>query len=214
MAMTLDDLTNLAIGNARRPAGQQVHMEYARDLDASDLGLILNPPPKGTLTSPLARLRNTHHMLARLLAEGRGNAEASLITGYSPSRISILRNDPAFASLMEYYSTQVEAKYLDVHERLAALGLSTIDELQERLESDPDSFKNRELMELAEFALDRSLTKDSRKASPTGAPAIAITFVGAPPTGPRAGSETIDGTLASEGSPVTIDDLFPLPEAP
>lgn len=216
MSYSLDDLTNLAIGNARRPAGPQVYMEFARNLDASDLDLILNPPPKGITTSPLARLRNTHHMLARLLSEGRSNSEASLVTGYSPSRISILRNDPAFASLMEYYSTQVEAKYLDVHERLAALGLSSIDELQERLENDPNSYTNKELMALAEFALDRSVTKDSRKAGPGGAPAIAITFVGAPASPPKGGAETIDGTLApgEPSSDTSPEGLFPFRQAP
>jgi hypothetical protein len=117
-------------------------------------------------------------MLARLLAEGRKSEECSLITGYSTTRIWILKQDPAFKDLVAYYAAQTEAKFLDVHERLAALGMSTLDELQERLESDPDGFKNRELMELAEFALDRSVTKDSRKGGPQGTPpAVAITFV-------------------------------------
>lgn len=216
MALSLDDLTNIAIGQARRPTtvGAGVFLEFSRNLDESDLDLVLNPPPKGITTSPLSRLRNSHHMLARLLAEGRGNSEAALVTGYSPSRISILRGDPAFASLVEYYSTQVEAKYLDVHERLAMLGLSSVDELQERLENDPDSYSNKDLMALAEFALDRSVTKDARKGGPGGgtAPAIAITFVGSPSGPPKGGSVTIDGVPMSEpaeGGAGTADDHTP-----
>jgi len=80
-----------------------------------------------------------------------------MITGYSPSRISILQADPAFAELVAYYATQAEQVYLDVHQRLAALGIASMDELQERLESDPESFKNRELMSLVELTMDRTV---------------------------------------------------------
>jgi len=173
-------------------------MEQVRELTGADLELIHNPPPKGIVATPLSRIRNSHHMLARLLASGKKPGEVSLITGYSPSRVSVLQNDPAFKELVEYYSTQVEAKYLDVHERLASLGLSTLDELQERLESDPQAFKNRELLELAEFALDRSVTKEARKGGGNGAggpPAISISFVGAPVPieAPKAKPFTLDG---------------------
>lgn len=200
--LSLDDLTNIAIGSARGAKRQVVQMSYVRDLNAGDLDLILNPPPKGSLTTPLARLRASHHFLARLLAEGRRPGECSLMTGYSPSRISILQNDPAFMDLVAYYKEAAEVKYLDVHERLASLGMATLDELQERLEEQPDGFKNRELLELAEFALDRSVTKDARKGGPNGntAPAINVTFVGQAP------GALPQGTLAPSFSrPVEID---------
>lgn len=181
---TLDDLTNLAIGSARGRRAAPLSMSVVRELNAADLELILNPPPQGITATPLSKLRHSHHMLARLLAEGRKPGECAMMTGYSPSRISILQNDPAFQELISYYKDNVEAKYLDVHERLAALGLSSLDELQERLENNPEDFKNRELMELAEFAMDRSLTKEARKggAQQAGAvvPSVNVVFVGAP----------------------------------
>lgn len=203
MTFTLDDLASLAIGSARGRKGKQVSMEVVRELQVSDLDLIQNPPPQGVVTSPLAKLRHSHHMLARLLAQGTRPGECSMMTGYSLSRISILQNDPAFRELISYYAANVEAKYLDVHERLASLGLSSLDELQERLDQDPDSFKNKELMDLAELALDRSVTKDARKGGPPGAsipPTINVTFVGSPapqvttaPAGPLLDGEVVNG---------------------
>lgn len=196
----IEQLTTLAIGSARGKRSEPLFAAYERDLNAGDVELILAPPPKGITTKPLAKLRSTHHFLARLLAEGRKNEECSVITGYSPSRISILKNDPAFQELLSYYATQTEVRYLDVHERLAALGMSTIEELQERLENDPGSLKNRELMELAEFALDRSLTKEARKQGPGGGapPAISVTFIAAPE--PSAPSLPPSRPIAIEGS--------------
>lgn len=200
--MDFIDLENIAIGSARGRKAQPLHMAFSRELNESDLALILNPPEKGITTAPLLRLRNTHHMLARLLAEGRKPGECSLVTGYAPSRISTLQNDPAFKELIAYYSQNVEAKYLDVHERLATLGMATLDELQERLEEAPEGFKNRELIELAEFALDRSVTQDQRKGQAQGgAPAISVTFVSAP-AGPQAlpvRSAPIDLEVLPEG---------------
>lgn len=203
MTFTLDDLASLAIGSARGRKGKQVSMEVVRELQVSDLDLIQNPPPQGVVTSPLAKLRHSHHMLARLLAQGTRPGECSMMTGYSLSRISILQNDPAFRELISYYAANVEAKYLDVHERLASLGLSSLDELQERLDQDPDSFKNKELMDLAELALDRSVTKDARKGGQPGAsipPTINVTFVGSPapqvtaaPATPLLDGEVVNG---------------------
>lgn len=181
--MDLEQLIALGLPAKRRPKSVVDTAVYMRDLGEQDVPLLLNPPRMGIENKPLTRLRNTHHMLARLIAEGRNNTEAALATGYAPTRVTLLRNDPAFQELVAHYKSQAEHKWVDVQERLAMLGMSTLDELQDRLEADPDSFKNRELMELAQMTLDRSVTKDARKGGGGGPPpAVAITFVqGGPP---------------------------------
>lgn len=175
--LTLEDLGLLATvpsARGRRPAPLQ--LEYVRDIDASDASALLAPAPKGSTTPSVLTLRNTHHQLARLLASGIKQAEISLMTGYSQSRISILKNDPAFAELIEYYKTQTEQRYLDIHEKLATVGTAVVEELAERVED--GKLTNRELMEFGEFCLDRSLTPQGRT-QPTGGAgvAIAINFV-------------------------------------
>lgn len=141
----------------RRPT-LQITACYKRDLNQSDIRALWDLP-NGALestTGTLVKLRFQHHALARLIAEGRPDTESSLITGYDPARISILKRDPAFSSLVQYYKEQVKEVFVNVHERLAALGLNTVEELMQRLDETPDSFTNRELMELAALGLDRS----------------------------------------------------------
>jgi hypothetical protein len=132
-------------------------MALLRELTDEDLDRLKHAEPLGSEAPPLAKLRHAHHSLARLVAEGRKGVEISLITGYSPSRISILKQDPAFKELVSYYAEQAEAKYLNVHERLAALGITTVEELQARLDENPERFSNRELRELMAEAFGRSV---------------------------------------------------------
>lgn len=174
------------IGSARGRRSAHLELVILRELNEGDLDLLANPPPQGQITQPLQRLRHTHHMLARLIAEGRPGVECSMITGYCQSRISILQKDPAFQELVSYYAQQTEAKYLDVHERLAALGIDTIEELHERLHTEPGKISTRELMELAELTLDRSVAppKGGAKAIGGGAGPVQVNINFVPP-GPQ-----------------------------
>lgn len=144
--------------SARGRRQAELHGQVRRELNESDVARLWAIPDGGlgSTATPLQKIGFAHHSLAKLLAEGRTNAECSLITGKSPSRISILKNDPAVAELIEYYKTQAEAIYINVHERLATLGLSSIEELHSRLDENPDAFSARELMELAALGFDRS----------------------------------------------------------
>jgi len=156
---------------------------YDRELTLEDLDQMAKP--KGSSTPPIKRLRTQHHHLARLLAEGRREVECSAMTGYSQSRISILKNDPAFAELIEHYKTEAAAAYVNVHERLAALGVTCLEELQARVDEDPEKFSNKELRELAAMLLDRSV---------------------APPKGVQGGQGQASG-------PATINIQFVQPQA-
>ena len=135
----------------RKPRKKSVIWEVVRSLTPEDITLLNTtlPAPRQTLS----QIRHSHHQLAQLLAEGKPNSEAALLTGYSPTYISILKDDPTFQELVAYYSAQTELVFVDVLERMKALGLSTLDELQARLEADPSDFSNRELMEQVELML-------------------------------------------------------------
>lgn len=161
-----------ARGGAKRP--QELALQYVRDLNAGDLDLILNPPEVGAKVPVIKQLRHTHHLAARLLAEGRKPGEVSLMTGYANSTISNLQTDPAFGELVEYYKQQKDGAWLEVNERLAALGLSFADELQNRLEESPEVYSVGQLLEGAKAFLDRSITK-AQGASSLGGVAPAVT---------------------------------------
>jgi hypothetical protein len=182
MSNPILDLENISLGSARGRKAKPFYAQVQRELNAGDLEVLLNPPEVGEGLAIVKKMRNTHHMLARLLAEGRPPGECALVTGYSSSRISILQNDPAFKELVAYYRGQAQEKFLNVHERLASLGLAAIDELQERLEEDPDGFSKRELLDLGIAMMDRSVTQPKTGPGGGSGPAVAlqVTFVESP----------------------------------
>lgn len=135
-----------------------ISISKVRDLNEGDIKALWDLPEGGLeSTTPLVRtIRASHHTLARCLAEGKKGEECQLITGYSVSRISELQKDPTFAQLVEYYKGQIEGVFINVYERLAALGIDSIDELQKRLDESPEDFTLNQLMELAKMTLDRA----------------------------------------------------------
>ncbi len=157
--MNLDEIIDSVVApSGRGKRATSVSATVRRPLTKADVDALWAIPEGGlgAVAPPLQRIRFQHHSLARLLAEGRSQEECALITGFSPSRISILKADPSFAELLTSYKSMTDEVYVNVHERLAGLGLNTIEELMERLDTDPDSFSNNTLIELSKLTLDRS----------------------------------------------------------
>jgi len=142
-------------------APESLAVELARSIDESDLALLgaLEAPPI-TANEPIGqgvkRLRDSHHALARLLAGGVSNLEASSITGYSPGYITTLKGDPSFKELIEFYRSNLDLAQADVTFRLTALNLSFIGELQDRLEANPAGMSNSFVLEAVKVLSDRT----------------------------------------------------------
>ena len=133
-------------------------VEFVKELGEEELPLLLQPGKVKAPVAALARVKTSHHLLARLLAEGRKAVEASAISGYSQMTIAVLQNDPAFQELVAHYKALVDQEFVSVQERLATLGDDVLDELSDRVR-DPDkvaAMSVRELKEILETALDRS----------------------------------------------------------
>lgn len=133
-------------------------MTYERDLNQADFDALWSLPDGGlrSVTPPLQKLRHRHHALARTLAMGASESEASLVTGYQPASISILKQDPAFKELLKYYADQKEEILVDFFERLKMLSIHTADELLDRLDADPDAFSIDDLQKILTLAADRT----------------------------------------------------------
>jgi len=162
--MSDDDLDGYSLGDlglrvpsSRGAPRSKLFYGYERDLNHGDLAILVSNPNRETSTPSIQKLKQSHHTLARLLAEGTSGVEAAAITGYSMSRISILKLDPAFCELMEYYASQQKEIYLNVHQRLASLGLDALEELHDRL-NDPEqpAMSNKELQDLVALSFDRA----------------------------------------------------------
>ena len=150
--MSVESILGLRIaGNTRR----SVTLGPERPLTEEDV-LSLDKPRDST-PPPIVKLRERHHSLARIIASGEmDDAAASIITGYSASRISILRADPTFQALVEHYRENLTTRYYDMHQKLADLGEATVDEIAQRIEDGGESMDLGDLLNIAKFAADRS----------------------------------------------------------
>ena len=87
---------------------------------------------------------------------------------------------------MAYYEGKVEQEYVDGLERMQVLGLSALDELQARLEADPEGWTKRELMELAELLLIKQRLPGERREVSPGGVRVNVQFVTAESSRPPA----------------------------
>ena len=143
-------------GKGRRPA--PIHYGQPRALTEADIASMWDATNSGQRGAPrIKTLRYNHHLLAKAVASGKTLLECSQLCGLTVYRISDLKNDPAFQELVSFYAEELNEVYVDVHQRMAALGTSVLEELQERFEEEPDKFTKRELMELFTTMADRSI---------------------------------------------------------
>src|SRR5258708_36547734 len=90
--------------------------EVLRDLTTSDLALLATE--RGIRPTSIQRITDRHHALARCLASGMSATEAGLVTGYTASRISVLRGDPSFEELIAFYRDVKLEKVRDLNDKL------------------------------------------------------------------------------------------------
>ena len=136
----------------RKP--QPLAAEVVRELTSSDLGLLATE--RGIKPTHVQRITDRHHALARCLALGMGAAEAGLVTGYTPSRISVLRGDPSFEELIAFYTQAKGELVRDYQDKAAIARNMATDLLIERMEDTPESIGNDLALDVAKTFADRS----------------------------------------------------------
>ncbi len=150
----IDELIS-GMGKMGGRRGEAIFVGETRPITADDLHEFAEQErvlPDQTLKS----LRATHHTIARLLCDGVSQAEISVIVGVSQSRISILKNDPAFAELLAHYAATKARVQVDMWARLAQLGVSSIEVLEERVLDNPDLIDSQTLLKIVEAVSDRT----------------------------------------------------------
>lgn len=148
---------DLDLDTVAGPGRPQKRLEFAvvRDLGAADFEL-LKHADRGVVPANLQRITDRHHALARLLATGMSDGEAAMVTGYDPSRVSILKNSPAFVELLELYRKEITREFTTIHEHMSGLTKDALLELRQRVEDDPQKFTPRELLQIVNDMSDRS----------------------------------------------------------
>lgn len=136
--MDLDLEPVRASGRAKQP----LTAEIIREITPADLALLATE--QGIKPPLIKALRDSHHAIARCVAEGKPNTETMLITGYSASRISILKADPAFQELVEFYRNSVEEArdeaFTDGLAKASAIRNDLMETYHDRLLDTPEAF--------------------------------------------------------------------------
>lgn len=137
------------------PRGPQA--EIIRPLTAVDLALLNSDGSAKTPT--IKKIRDAHHRLAILIAQGCTGKEISETTGYSISRISILKGDPTFSQLVEFYrAKKIEGnveEIVGVTKKMIVLHEEVLEEMHDRLQSAPELVTNDTLTDWFKFLSDR-----------------------------------------------------------
>lgn len=129
-------------------------IEDAREAQAhNDSGLTLG---RDVTNSNIRHIRHTHHRLAQLLAGGMGEGLAGRLSNYSPSRVSILKSDPAFMELLALYKDKVDAEFEDFVKTAATLSMDFLQHLQQILDEQPEKITPALALEAIRTLADRS----------------------------------------------------------
>lgn len=129
-----DDLRQI-VGNALAPT------EYIKPAEE-------NP-------NDLKKLREKHHSVARMIAGGMQQRMVAMISGYDEAYLSTLLNAPSMQELVEMYRIQNGSNAQLVIEKLQTVGVTALEKLQERLDSEA-GLNNNELIQVAKLGLDRA----------------------------------------------------------
>jgi len=151
-AVPLNDLAfDIHLGGR---AAKTLNAEAVRQLTDSDMALLATE--RHIQPTHVQRLSSRHHALARCIAAGMSAEEAALCAGYTPSRISVLKDDPAFAELISFYTAGKAEAVQDLAAKMTDIAKDTADLLAERLETASETFSNNELHEQLKIVADRT----------------------------------------------------------
>ena len=70
--------------------------------------------------------------------------------------VSTLKTDPAFVELLSFYRERVDVSFEDTLSHIGGLAKDAVVELRDRLEEDPETFSNKQLLEILTAMADRS----------------------------------------------------------
>jgi hypothetical protein len=130
--------------------------EIIRSINEADVALLRAQPVSVRMGTALRRLRDSHHRIAQLAADGVKPAEIARQLGYSLSRIYVLLSDPAFKELISHYREDKAREYLEFHAMASMVGLDALQEIHMRMEEDPDKIPLNFLREVVKDLADRT----------------------------------------------------------
>jgi hypothetical protein len=162
---------------------EQLEIEFVKELTESEAAALR---PARTKQQDLRVLRQSHHQLAKLLAQGRSPGDCALITGYTLGAIENLRNNGVFVELIGSYKVTEELIAADLAGQEAVLKFATLAKLQRLLEAEPeDGLKEFTIGQLQDqLKVLQSKVAGGPGFAPGGfAPSVNVSFVQGSPKG-------------------------------
>jgi|SRR6516162_8386697 hypothetical protein len=143
------------IGRGRPP--KQIEITEVKELTEEEAASL---PTKGNVSN-IAKIRDSHHMIAKLLAMGLRVSEVALRTGYSVTRISTLSRSPMMKDLIAYYRSLDTTEFIqerdEYYETVAATRIMSARLINDKLgDCEPDDISFRELVMIHSDAADRT----------------------------------------------------------
>lgn len=137
---------------------KKIEILGVRELTRGDLACLREPRN----VSAVAKLRDPHHRLARLIASGLRPPEAAARCGFSVSRVYVLNIDPTFQDLVASYRKEVDAAFVqsqdEYYETATANMLKAERQIAEKLEAaeeEGELLPTRDLIAISRDAADR-----------------------------------------------------------
>lgn len=126
-------------------------------LKSDDLTMLSVPEPP---RSGIKQIRDHHHRLAVLVAQGKRTGEIAAETGMSLSRISILKSDPAFQQLVAAYRDKCQEIEFDAYATVVAkrqhLELLLLEAMEARVTDAEELIDIRSMLDMYADMADRN----------------------------------------------------------
>ena len=156
-----------------------------RELVRDDLALLREPRALKTV----ARFRDPHHRLARMIATGIRQKDVVARSGYSLARVTSIMSDPAFMDLVAKYRNDVLEHFKENADDMLEIATSNMLKAERMLsEKFDEADENGELLPTKDLIAIRLQRAISRSGKAVQIEAKAVTSV--PPSPPRAGVES------------------------
>ncbi len=143
----------------RKGIAQTPEVSDIRVLERADLVVLSQPRPAPQIQT----IRDSHHRMARAVASGLANAEVAAVCGVSISRVSLLRQDPAFKELVAHKRSMIDVEWAEAADPVVELLKSNALKAQAMISDKIDAameaqefLPTRDLLGIAELGLDRT----------------------------------------------------------
>lgn len=137
----------------RKPTAKVLEV---RPLVEADLEYLRQP----SVTNRVAKIRDSHHAVARLLASGLKMYEVAEATGYAYNRIAILSRDPSVVELVAKYRAMITEKWItnvDHYTHMAVANMTKAERMiADKLDEADEAGETLPMRELLAITADRN----------------------------------------------------------